>query len=287
MQVSTALSDLSGKIGTASAGALSTRRGDQWREGSARLLREHFLLSCETLAPALLLELGAHGAETSVAFLDRVGGQAIAFEANPHTFAAKTRSAASVGVDVRNFAVADEVGQAVLHIPQRGGSRSLTPGSASLLRRVEGVEYTTVSVPATTIDAIVEGLDISGGVALWVDVEGLSYEVLRGGLDLLQRDECRIVMVEVEDVQLWEGQSTGAAIDQLMASLDFVPIMRDAEYESQYNVVYVKASQRWRVDQAAYWAALAGIRTSNTRWAYRRSRAALRSVARRTRRRHQ
>ena len=95
-----------------------------------------FITACEDLRIELLLEPGAQRAETSVEFVTRLGGRAIAFEANPNTFESITSLAAEYGVEVRNVAVGDRVGQATLHIPVQEEGDTLTSGSTSILQPV-------------------------------------------------------------------------------------------------------------------------------------------------------
>jgi FkbM family methyltransferase len=256
-------------IGLAARGALkrldhdtkSIYRSDQWRASSALILREYFLLICETLSPGTFLELGAHAAEASVAYAERVGGHAIAYEANPFTFKDVTTKAGQRGVDVRNLGVGAVNGTLDMQIPLLGDARSVTPVQASFLRRSEHVDYQSVPVEITTLDTIGRELDLSSGVVIWVDVEGLALDVLRGGLSILNSEKCLAVMVEVESINLWEGQARSVAVDDLMTSLDFVPVMRDAEYEHQFNIVYVKRSVLGALDNqiSGFWSELSII----------------------------
>ena len=256
-------------IGLASRGHLSKPLNPswQWRGRSATLLSTYFLTLCEDLGVALLLELGAQRADTSIAFVRRSGGRAIAFVANPVTFAALTKPAATWGVEVRNVAVGRTAGQATLHIPV-DPSGPLTSGSASLLETVIPGRQEKVSVPMTTIDDIVATTEPTTPVALWVDVEGLAHDVLSGGRALLSDERCRLIMVEVEGVAKWRGQATSGMVDALLRDHDFVPVMRDAQWETQYNVVYVKAQLVDAIENqiSLFWGELAAIRPSYRQW---------------------
>lgn len=269
MRESSKLGNMSIFIGLAAQGNLkkidqdtaSIYRSDQWRADSALMLREYFLLICETLNPGTFLELGAHAAEASVAFVERVGGKAIAYEANPYTFKDVTAKAGERGVEVRQLGVGATTGTLDMQIPLLGDAKSVTPVQASFLRRSESVEYKTVPVAITTLDSIGSELDLSSGVVVWVDVEGLALDVLHGGLSMLNNEYCLAVMVEVESINLWEGQARSVAVDALMTSLGFVPVMRDAEYEFQFNIVYVKSSAVGALDNqiSGFWSELSTI----------------------------
>lgn len=247
--------------------AMTVYRSAQWRADSAVLLCDYFMRLAERMRPATLLELGAHRADASTAFRRRVGNRAIAFEANPFTFASLTKEAERAGVEVRNLGVGAVAGVADLHIPLFGEAPSLTPGQASLRRRTEDIDYETVRIEVTTLDAIAQDLNVDGGVALWVDVEGMGLDVLSSGRGLLNRSECRFAMVEVETRAFWDGQSSAEEVDQLMASADFVPVMCDAEYPFQHNVIYVKDADAPGIGDliAGYWGDLAGIQFRDPR----------------------
>ena len=267
--MTSSLASLAIAIGVASRGHLSKPLNPswQWRGRSAALLGTYFLALCEDLGVGLLLELGAQRADTSIEFVRRLGGRAIAFEANPITFDVLTKPAARAGVDVRNLAVGGTTGQATLHIPADPGG-PLTSGSASLLETVIPGRQETVSVPMTTIDDIVTTTELTTPVALWVDVEGLAHEVLSGGPTLLADERCCLIMVEVEGAAKWRGQATSGVVDALLRRHDFVPVMRDAQWETQYNLVYVKARLVDAIENriSLFWGELAAIRPSYRTW---------------------
>jgi hypothetical protein len=160
---------------------------------------------------------------------------------------------------------------AELHIPSPGDS--LTPGTASLLRELAEQEYETVLVPVTTLDQIAKDVAVDSTVALWVDVEGSALEVLSGGVDLLKGPRCRVIFVEVESAPIWRDQATALEVDSLLASFDFCPVMRDAEWENQYNVVYVKQDFVSAVDEQvmAFWYEVSRIKIGTRTWARNRS----------------
>lgn len=258
------LVSLSSLIAVSARGTLERNTSLQWRAKSAALLKNHFMILCQELRIGTLLEIGAHAAETSVEFVERTGGRAIAYEANPHTFESKTKLASEKGVDVRNLGISNELGTTRFHIPISGKLRSLTPGNASLRKRSVEVEYITRLVTLSTIDEEVKGVDLSSGVALWIDVEGMGYEALLGGIKLFSQGNCKIVMIEVECIEFWEDQATCLAIDNLMRRNGFIAVMRDAEYDLQYNVIYVDERLIGNLDAqiTGYWGALCRIRVS-------------------------
>ena len=61
-----------------------------------------------------------------------------------------------------------------------------------------------VTVPATTLDALLTEVAAGVRVAAWVDVEGANREVLTGGATLLGRVD--LIKIEVETQEMWSGQ---------------------------------------------------------------------------------
>lgn len=236
------------------------RIAQRWRNSSAELLNDAFFSACEILNIGTLIECGAHAAEASVRFMQVAGRNAIAVEANPYTFDAKTSAAQASGVDARNVGLGAVPGVAELHIPSPGFSK--TPGSASFLRREDDYEYESVTVVVTTLDEVAAEVGPSEWLALWVDVEGLTAEVLSGGAGLLSGNSCKVIKVEVESCAAWEGQLLGDEVDSLLSGFGFTPLMRDAEYEGQYNLIYVKHENSSAIDEVviAFWSGLSTLK---------------------------
>ncbi len=251
-------------IGRVAAAARSTEGAGgpvdpAWRRRTAALLREAFFGIVRALECDVLIECGARAAETSIRFLEEGGRRAIALEANPYPFIERTAKATEHGVDARNLGVGRAAGVLDLRIPW--SSTSLTSGFASLMPRIGGEDYASIPVEITTLDAIGATVSASARIAVWVDVEGSTFEVLAGGEGLLERDGCQVLFVEVEEQPFWEGQRLAADVDEHLCLAGYVPNMRDAEYEHQHNVKYVRAAALPAVDEhvAGFWSALMAV----------------------------
>lgn len=177
--------------------------------------------SCHTL-----VECGAHRAEASVRF----GRKAIAIEANPITFDEKMANAPHI--TRLNVALDKEEGTAYIHI----FGEDQAPGNASTSERTDARAFSMMKVPATTLDKVTEKLD--NGLALWIDVEGKSYEVLQGGLETLKKTD--VLIIEVEEKQFWKNQKLDHEVKKFLEDRGFVYVARDQEYPQQYNMIYVK-----------------------------------------------
>jgi FkbM family methyltransferase len=221
----------------------SNLKRKHFRGQSANALREYFFKLSEILDLDLLIEVGAHSAETSVRFLSSPNRTAIAYEANPSTFEKKTKLAASHGVVVRNEGVSSIAGQANFFIPVTD-SQGLMPENASFRRKSDQKAEISIPVNVTTVDRIIEKQGNAKKIGLWIDAEGLGLEVLEGAVGLLSGNKCHLVMVEVELREYWVGQAEISQVENLLQSHGFVQCLIDMESEFQRNLIYVRGTQR-------------------------------------------
>jgi len=207
------------------------------RKRSAGALDEAFHRLVDVLEPALFIEAGAFDARASIGVASRHPEcHVVAYEASERNFADITAQGISEkGVDYRHAAVGERAGQVSFWENQtdavglRGANsvgRSLDPS----LARIE------TSVSMVRLDDEFEPSH-QGGVALWVDVEGFALEVFRGSKKLLHSVD--LIKVEVEDRESWAGQALAVDVISFLLDSGLIPVFRDAEYEDQYNVVFI------------------------------------------------
>ena len=209
-----------------------------WRVSTSDLLAGVFLDIAKENSLGLLLECGAHKAEISIAFCERDMGLAFAFEANPYTFQNFTSLAASSGVKVIQKGLGSASGFMHLNIPLEDGL--LTPGNASFLLRQTSDHNDSLSVEVTTVDVVLHELTSEARIALWIDVEGLALEVLLGAKQSLENGRIELIHLECEIEEFWVGQALLPEIDDFLRMLGFVPVLRDYQTISQFNVIYLK-----------------------------------------------
>jgi FkbM family methyltransferase len=223
-------------IATARHARLSLRQHDYLRQKSAQCIDEYFfkiLAACEVTE---FVECGAYDAATSVRFLRAGGRKAIAIEANPNTYSAMTRLAQEHGVVTVNCGLGSEVAETEFFIPKSDSHA----GNASFLRKPGENPY-AVKVSVDTIDNIVEKhIEPRCFIALWVDVEGLALDVLKGGTAVLKGKNCRVVKVEVETKRFWQGQALASEVHRFLSRFRYRAVLRDIEYANQYNLIYVR-----------------------------------------------
>ncbi len=110
-------------------------------------------------------------------------------------------------------------------------------GNSSLLRmHGTDTEYEEVMVNGVTMDAFFSST-ADRTVCLWVDVEGASGQVLQGAQHLLRSTS--VVLIEVEEMLKWGGQWRSLQVIEFFLDAGFVPLTRDAEYNQQYNIIFV------------------------------------------------
>ncbi len=147
----------------------------------------------------IIFDVGAQqGVFTGLAARRADGGKVVSMEPEPWNF-----KLLKGNISRNNFsnvvtlpvAISDNIGRANLYC-----SRLMSGGHSLLLPAAEG---NSVEVPVSTLDAVSHELRI-GPDLLKIDVEGSTYEVLKGAAALLSRYKPNIVM-EVEIPEQREG----------------------------------------------------------------------------------
>lgn len=215
-----------------------------WKEGgrkkSADALVELFFGLTKAIQPALFVEAGAKTGEVSLRAREMCPqSRVLAFEANPYNFENYSNkfNHEEKQVSYLNLALSDNVGEITFNIikSRDGAPVPRQTGMNSILERDQaGIEYERVTVPSTTLDTY---LGDAESVALWVDVEGASRQVLGGGEAMLSKTD--VMLVELEDQKSWKDQWSSTEALQHILSVGFIPIARDFEYRYQHNVLFI------------------------------------------------
>lgn len=122
--------------------------------------------------------------------LGRLTGRVIAFEPNPGP-ASLVRGMALEGVELRQEALADEDGEAMLSVPGVSGGHGLGSLHAGV---VEEAGAERVAVPTRKLDSL--GLDRVSFIK--IDVEGHEEAVLEGAVKTIERDHPTL-LIEIEE----------------------------------------------------------------------------------------
>jgi len=151
----------------------------------------------------------------------------VAFEPTPQTFEDLQRNVGDLpGVELVRTAVCDTDGTVQLRVDQAthlGGSNSLLPHSAEFSLTAPHASYTSVDVPAITLDTFCEERGIDHVDLLKIDVEGAEPLVLAGAGKLLARGDIDVILSEVRLVRSYEGQLLLHELTTLLAEHGFRP----------------------------------------------------------------
>lgn len=156
----------------------------------------------------------------------------MAFEANP-TLYEGMRGNPDLNehqITVYNLAITNKAGSASFSIFHE------ERGTGSLLSFIDQEEIQQFTVETRRLDQLPE-CTRAGTIALWVDVEGCSFEVLEGAAGIM--DAVVMVQAEVELQQLWKDQKLEQEFRSLMAEHDFVPVARGV-YTLHGDMLFLK-----------------------------------------------
>lgn len=216
------------------------------RRKTARWLDQSFFEILAKLEPDNFLECGARAAGASQRFMSSIGKRAVALEANPLTFQQRTQLAERKGVTVLNCGVGPNDDSILEFFMPKDYP---TAGNASFMQAA-GQDCESRTVKTRTIDSLCrEYFPAEQSVALWIDVEGLSLDVLTGAHETLDSGRCVALKIEIETAPLWVDQHLAGEVDDYLRARHYVPLLCDFEYDHQFNVVYVRKD---RVDELEY-----------------------------------
>jgi FkbM family methyltransferase len=214
----------------------------RWRgKHSAQRLRKRFLRIAAALNTDTFVEVGAFDGSVAIearSILPRA--RIVSFEANPfnHAHFSTTLRHEEHNVEYRQYAISDSVGETTFSIAG-AGEQGLSKKS-SILRRLSTsavAHFADVTVPCTTLDAFFESKRPSR-MALWIDVEGATEQVLRGAASIMET--VGVLLIEVEEEQFWEGQWLAGDVEAFLRAAGLECVGHDREYKAQENRLFVR-----------------------------------------------
>jgi FkbM family methyltransferase len=198
--------------------------------------RPLFCLLVRKLEPTLILDVGSRDGSDALAFRQAAPhSRILSFEANPE-LVAKMRGDPRLeraGISTRHFAVSDAAGEATFRIFNE------QKGMGSLLKPAQGHVAREFAVPTLRLDDVPEARDAER-IALWIDVEGCSYQAIEGAQGIL--DAVILIHAEVERAPLWKDQKLDRDLTELLAAHGFVPLATRMKRRTreQGNVIYLR-----------------------------------------------
>lgn len=221
---------------------------DLWGPG-ADLLARSYVEIVGLLNAQATLEIGAHEATFSKKIKECYGDAvtAFAFEAAPTTFARYEEEVSRHGVKYINAALSNVNGTLpFFEYHDKNSEGESGTGFSSLYARdaeiTGGAEKSVVSVKALTGDAFIRAqCKNANNIALWIDVEGAQAEVLEGLSETFAKNVVASVFIEVEAIPFWPKQKLLAmGVIAKMAELGFSPLLRDTNFGSQFNIIFIR-----------------------------------------------
>ena len=206
-----------------------------------------FQLLVKYLRPDVICDVGALDASHSVLLrhITRIP-RVIAFEANPDNYNAILEKGIDKTADIEVFhrAVSNEPGELVFHVQKyddRSGQQWMA-GTSSILERSRGVGDTEqVHVEAIRLDQFLQQLEPAideKQIALWIDVEGAAYQVLEGISGIA--NNILFIQVEVETVEVWQGQRLKQDVVELAQKMGFIELAR-GKHEEQHDLILINS----------------------------------------------
>lgn len=218
-------------------------RRDEERQRSRRELRRLFVAIQAALRPEVGLEIGAYGAEISLA-LARNRIPMHAFEPNGAKHARCAGAVQGSGLPIRYSAVAvgGSEGLVTFHASTEaaGATADRRAGANSLLppcRQINGCE--AVTVPSVTLAGYLDrhGLaDVPFSAA--ISVGGALGPLFAGAGAAFER--CLSALVEVEDRAIWQGQMLAPEAVAALAARGLIPVARDFHRPFQYSLLLLR-----------------------------------------------
>tara|TARA_R100000908_G_scaffold54689_1_gene29941 strand:- start:3 stop:686 length:684 start_codon:yes stop_codon:yes gene_type:complete len=200
-------------------------------------LNDRFFALIDELNPDLFIEAGANNGETSIRVHNKFPScDVVAYEANEFIYNQSVHLFDNNPVKYLNVALSDKVGKSKFFIA-KGSDGPMYEAWNNSLKQKDGWEYEEQEVKVDTIDNRFKDSKHSR-IAMWVDVEGHAMEVLKGSSETLKRVE--LLKIELERIQHWKDQSVDEEVAGFLLDNNFVPIYRDTEWATQYNIIFIK-----------------------------------------------
>ena len=211
-------------------------------------LKKTYIMMHSALGTEASLEIGARGAEYSLAMANAYGGAMpiCALEASPrsHAYFSKMIRYKNFGISYINALVSDREGYVNFYEYVYEEMEPAAGMSSILVRDIKqhgSVRRTRASVKSIRGDSFIESkFKNCKKIALWIDVEGSQHEVLNSLSKSFAFGIINSVYIEVEKEKLWINQKMiDNDIIDFMNEHNFSPFLRDNEYYTQYNIIFV------------------------------------------------
>ncbi|MBN2374130.1 FkbM family methyltransferase [bacterium] len=204
------------------------------------------IIFCEWLKridPDIIYDIGSRDGREAIYFKKIVpNAEVTAFEANPILFKkiAMLPEFINGSIKIMPAAISDKTGTTKFFVPdvnyEAGYDTDWRLGTGSLKEKVSDGSKTQVYVKTKTLDSLLSD-SIDKSIALWIDVEGCSYEVLSGMSKIA--DRVKMIHIEVETERFWEGQMLFDDIVCLLVEKGFYLAIKKIYKHGQGNAIFL------------------------------------------------
>jgi len=207
---------------------------------SAKNLDRYFFKLLEEINIDCFIEAGAYNGETSLKVRDMSNCDIYSFEANPFNFNNFKNNFLEKNIQYYNLAVSNVDQPINILIQKEIDGVNIDPikkNNSLKIKNSKNILYDSIEIKSITLDNFFLK-KYYNNIGLWIDVEGLGYEVLQGSIKILKN--AKILKIEVENKPIWENQKLDHEVIDFLKKQGFSPILRDYEYKSQYNIIFLK-----------------------------------------------
>lgn len=204
-----------------------------------------FYLLLKNLQPQLVCDIGSLDASHARRFHELIpNSHIIAFEANPTNIHSmrKNKNNAQDSIEIQHKVVLNYNGISTFYIEKTTSDKNQDwrQGISSTRKRLGGSLGTKLTkVKSVRLDTFIKNLDYNPkSIALWIDVEGSAFEVLEGIKEI--RNKIRIIHVEVEIKELWQGQKLKPAVEILMKKMGFFSLAQGFN-NPQHDLIFINS----------------------------------------------
>ena len=207
------------------------------RKSSGRRLDKLFLDISKKLSIRNFIDCGANNGAASVDAIT-AGLNALAIEPNPYSFKNMIVNPGDHFKKI-NVGLSDKEDNLKFYILK--GINTATNASFKIPKNLN--KYDIISVPVVPLDKLIKDSEIINHLfSLWVDVEGMEREFLKGAFETLKNNNCLLIKIEVLKIRNFNDQAWSIyEIEYFLNNLGYEAVYRDFQYSTAHNILFIKS----------------------------------------------
>lgn len=205
-----------------------------------------FNLLLRFVKPDLVCDVGAMDGSDAMRFKKMLpSSKVVLFEANKTNYEWIKNNPEIQHKEIQAFnqIVSNTDGIKIFHTVKASDTEGVNQhlqGMSSVLERNDDARLADrVELSSVRLDSKIKTLGDFSCIALWVDVEGATYEVLEGLSGI--KDRVKIIHAEVETEEIWQGQKLKQDVEKLADSLGF-SVLAHGRNPVQHDIVLMEKS---------------------------------------------